>query len=269
MLKTSWRMNGEVRKIDREENCLLEEDLQFDHGHKAAPEITMDTTDLIEKTILDRIRVKLFDDVCKKSKSVSTSTIKGKDLPLNQEKSQISLTQVYEKDYLQAQELKLKNGIEESCLEEEIIKVDLLNLFNKLDALYNHRCLTKVVKEDVKIVTNGPAIEIEEDTPTASSEKTLLAPVEIKSKQKGELRASLERTSTDKKRSRRKTKKIQSIKADDKRIKKRPISKLTDELNSGVQLAAKSSEKLSSKYFERLQETVDRVESFQTQRKLS
>ena len=104
MQAKSWQMLGESSQRVREDNALLEEHLQFDHGVRPAPEITIETTNKIEKLIIERIKVKLFDDVERKEKPVGRDMMKQKELPLNQEKSQLSLAEVYEKDYLAAQE---------------------------------------------------------------------------------------------------------------------------------------------------------------------
>ena len=273
MSAKSWRMKGEAGQGDREVNTLLEEDLQFDHGQKPAPEITMETTTRIEKIILERIKIKLFDDVERKEKPVGRDTMKLKEMPLNQEKSQLSLAQVYEKDYLEAQEATEAVEKEDVNEDEEKIKVDLANLFRKLDALSNFNFTPKGVKEELKIVVNAPAVSMEEAIPTSVAETQLLAPAEVKAKQREELRAEIEETKTDKKRKRRKIKKSQSHRAEERDIKKLKkeradggakvknkkdaISAVADEVKQGIKLAKKSSEKVNSNFFSKLQESID------------
>jgi U3 small nucleolar RNA-associated protein MPP10 len=53
----SWTMGGEVNKMERPLNSLLEEDLIFEHATKMAPviteEVTMSLEDVIKKRIMD------------------------------------------------------------------------------------------------------------------------------------------------------------------------------------------------------------------------
>ena len=277
MQAKSWQMLGESSQRDREDNALLEEHLQFDHGVRPAPEITIETTNKIEKLIIERIKVKLFDDVERKEKPVGRDMMKQKELPLNQEKSQLSLAEVYEKDYLAAQE-KMEGVEKEEVNEaEEKVKKDLVNLFRKLDALSNFSFTPKGVTEELKIVVNAPAVSMEEAIPTAVAETQILAPAEIKAKQKEELRTAVEETVTDKKRKRRKIKKSQSIKSNERelkklklergangkkvRTKKDAISAVSEEVKQGITLAKKSSEKVNSNFFSKLQDSINQEAS--------
>ena len=156
---------------------------------------------------------------------------------------------------------------------EEAIKNDLANLFRKLDALCNFAFTPKGAKEELKIVVNAPAISIEEAMPTAVAETQLLAPSEVKAKLKEELRVSLEETTTDKKRKRRKIKKSQSIKSNERELKKLRldqkeggrkvkskkdvVSLVEDEVKQGITLAKKSSEKINSNFFSKLQDSIN------------
>lgn len=273
MQEKSWQMLGESSQKDRENNALLEEHLIFDHGVRPAPEVTIETTNRIEKLIVERIKVKLFDDVERKEKPIGRDVMKQKELPLNQEKSQLSLAEVYEKDYLAAQE-KLEGKEREEINEtEEAIKKDLISLFRKLDALSNFSFTPTGATEELKIVVNAPAISIEEAMPTAVAETQILAPSEVKAKQREELRTTIEETVTDKKRKRRKIKKSQSIKSSERRVKKLKsdresgpnkvrtkkdaISVVSEEVKQGITLAKKSSEKVNSNFFSKLQDSID------------
>lgn len=234
----------------------------------------MDTTNKIERLIIERIKVKLFDDVERKEKPTGRDIMKQKELPLNQEKSQLSLAEVYEKEYVEAQEV--ADGVEKEEVDEneESIKRDLANLFRKLDALSNFVYTPKGIKDELKIIVNAPAITVEEAMPTAVADTQLLAPAEVKAKQKEELRTSIEETETDKKRKRRKIKKSQSIKANERelkkmkrerdsdgkkiRTKKDAISAVADEVKQGITLAKKSSSgKVSSNFFSKLQDSIN------------
>ena len=268
-----WHMLGESSQKDREKNALLEEDLQFEHGIRPAPEITVETTNRIEKLIIDRIKSKLFDDVERKAKPVGRDKMKQYDLPLNQEKSKLSLAEVYEKDYIEAQEKATGTEQEKVDENEEQIKIDLNALFRKLDALSNFTFAPKSAKEELKIIVDAPAITMEEAMPTAVADSQILAPGEVKSKQKEELRSNLDETSTDRKRKRRKIKKSQSIRSKEREIKKLKmersdsrkiktkadvISAVQEEVKQGITLAKKSSLKVGNNFFSQLQESVSK-----------
>lgn len=70
-----------------------------------APVITNETTDSIEELIKQRIRDKAFDDVERKKKAPHGDEAQAykKEIVLEHEKSQLSLAQVYEQEYLKKQ----------------------------------------------------------------------------------------------------------------------------------------------------------------------
>lgn len=273
LLARPWQMKGESAVKDRDQNALLAEDLQFEHGARPAPEVTLETTNVLEKLIIERVKAKLFDDVERKEKPIGRDVVKEVK-PLNQEKSQLSLAEVYEKDYVAAQEKKQEAEKEEVDVNQEEIKVELDLLFRKLDALSNFVYTPKAIRQEIKIVVNAPAISMEEAIPTGVADAQILAPNEIKAKEKEELRTTVEETSTDKKRKRRKIKKAKSIKATERDIKKLKkersgvvdnvksksdaIKTVEREVKHGISVAKQSSEKINSNFFSKLQDSVDK-----------
>ncbi|KAI4900185.1 hypothetical protein NFI96_017670 [Prochilodus magdalenae] len=205
-----WQLTGEVSAQMRPENSMLEEDVAFDQASRMAPPVTEETTLQLEDIIKQRIKDQAWDDVVRKEKPKEEVFEYKKRLTLDQEKSKRSLAEVYEQEYLkQTQE---KTEEEENPAHVEIQKL-MDTLFLKLDALSNFHFTPKPHVPEVKVVSNLPSISMEEVAPVSASSATLLAPEEVKEKNKaGDILGDLEKTATDKKRERRKKKKLKRLK---------------------------------------------------------
>lgn len=210
----SWQLSGEVTAQKRPENGLLEETLLFDHASRAAPVVTEETTLQLEDIIKQRIKDQSWDDVIRKEKPKEDAFEYKKRLTLDHEKSKLSLAELYEQEYVKLNQKKAEE--EENPKHVEIQKL-MDSLFLKLDALSNFHFTPKPSIPEVKIVSNLPAITMEEVAPVHVSDAALLAPEEVKEKTKaGALKADAEKTSTDKKRERRKKKLAKRIKLREK-----------------------------------------------------
>ncbi|KAM9410476.1 U3 small nucleolar ribonucleoprotein MPP10 [Pholidichthys leucotaenia] len=205
-----WQLSGEVTAKTRPENSMLEEDVEFEQASRMAPAITEETTLQLEDIIKQRIKDQAFDDVVRKEKPKEEVFEYKKRLTLEHEKSKQSLVEIYEQEYIkQAQQ---KTEEEENPVHVEIQKL-MDALFLKLDALSNFHFTPKPPVPEVKVVSNLPSITMEEVAPVSTSDAALLAPEEIKEKNKaGDILGDTEKTSTDKKRERRLKKKVKRLK---------------------------------------------------------
>lgn len=228
-----WQLKGEVTASKRPQNSLLEEYVEFDVASRPAPIITEKSSLKLEDVIRQRIKDKVWDDVVRKIKPVEDPKEYKKKLILNQEKSKLSLSEIYEREYLKEKgdmEKGQKEVEEEESKDRVEIKKAMKILFSKLDALSNFHYTPKQSAPEVRITSHLPAIVAEEVAPVSASDATLLAPEEIKPKPKGDPIGKTERTTTDKKRERRK--KITRQRS--KRKEKEKQEKLVDKLQPGL-----------------------------------
>ncbi|XP_050759375.1 U3 small nucleolar ribonucleoprotein protein MPP10 [Gymnogyps californianus] len=231
-----WQLKGEVTGQKRPENSLLEETVLFDHAVRMAPVITEETTFQLEDIIKQRILDEAWDDVVAKEKPKEEAFEYKKRITLDHEKSKLSLAEIYEQEYVKLHQQKTE---EEENPEHKEIQEMMDSLFLKLDALCNFHFTPKPPVPEVKIVSNLPAISMEEVAPVAVSDAALLAPEEIKEKNKaGDVKTDAEKTPTDKKRERRKKKLRKRMKRREKEKRQKLLEKMKPE--QGTKLSKKA-----------------------------
>ncbi|XP_072167521.1 U3 small nucleolar ribonucleoprotein protein MPP10-like [Diadema setosum] len=220
----SWQLGGEVGAAKRPENSLLEENLDFDVATRPAPIITEETTRTLEDVIKQRVLDQAWDDVQRKTKPKEEAYEFKKRITLDQEKSKLSLGEIYEQEFIKQTQQGQTEEKEDPMHAD--IKKSMKSLFMKLDALSQHHFTPKPVRPEVKVITNTPAISMEEVIPLTVTESSRLAPEEIQGKEKGELKGKAEKTLTDKKRELRRKKQQQRARAQERLKREKAVQKL-------------------------------------------
>ncbi|KAM4746846.1 U3 small nucleolar ribonucleoprotein MPP10 [Rhinophrynus dorsalis] len=227
MEEKSWQLSGEVTAQKRPENSLLSESLVFDHASRMAPIVTEETTMQLEDIIKQRIKDQVWDDVVRKEKPKENAFEYKKRLTLDHDKSKQSLAEIYEQEYIKLNQKKTEE--EENPKHVEIQKM-MDSLFLKLDALSNFHFIPKPPVPEIKVVSNLPAISMEEVAPVSVSDAALLAPEEVKEKNKaGDIKTAAEKTATDKKRERRKKKVMKRLKIKEREKRQKEAEKMRAE----------------------------------------
>jgi U3 small nucleolar RNA-associated protein MPP10 len=185
-----WQVKGEVTANARPQDSLLEEYLEFDSVSRQAPLINADSSEKLEKLIKQRIKDKAFDDVVRKIKPVEMQYEYKKQIVLDQEKSKQGLADVYEQEFLKQQQEKMAAEGGASGGEVNVDKVKnpkhdeirkrIEGLFMKLDALSNFHFTPKAPQSELRVVSNMPAISMEEVAPVGVALSNSLAPEEIR-----------------------------------------------------------------------------------------
>ncbi|KAI5859079.1 U3 small nucleolar ribonucleoprotein complex, subunit Mpp10 [Tricharina praecox] len=184
--KKQWVMAGEAKARDRPLNSLLEEDMDFERSGKPVPVITQEVTEGLEDMIKRRILDAQFDEVIKRRPGDVTDKFRRGRVELDDSKPQESLAEIYAQDHLKSTnpDENLDAADEKVQKEHREIEAIWLDVSHKLDALTSWHFTPKPAKPTLAIVSDAPAISMEEAQPSAAAggmaaNVSMLAPQEI------------------------------------------------------------------------------------------
>jgi U3 small nucleolar RNA-associated protein MPP10 len=155
-----------------------------------APIITVEHTLSIEDMIKKRILAEDWDDVVPRELPDIGMSKRNGELPeVSQEKSKLSLGELYEREYLKKVTGYDKDAIEKETEEEKAkseMKMLFANLCSKLDALSNYHFAPRPVADEAEVKSTAtPAVAMEEILPLHVSDSQAVAPEEVYAKKKG------------------------------------------------------------------------------------
>ena len=185
-----WQMVGETGSMERPVNSLLDMTPEFEVASKLKPLVTVEQTADLEELIKQRILKEDWDDVVPRELPDVGWHSKRKELPeVSQEKSKLSLGELYEQEYLkkavgydtQAAE---KQSADDKAKDE--MKSLFANLCSKLDALSNYHFTPRPIAEEAEVrAITTPAIAAEEVLPLYVSDARGAAPEEVYGAKRG------------------------------------------------------------------------------------
>ncbi len=203
-----WQMKGETTSSDRPVNSLLDSTPEFEIATKMAPVVTVEHTANIEEMIKKRVLEEDWDDVVPRElPDVSWHKKRGELPEVSQEKSKLSLGELYEREYLKKATGYDVDAAEKETEEEKAInemKALFANLCSKLDALSNYQFAPRPIEDEAEVRTvTKPAIAMEEVLPLHVSDARGVAPEEVYGRKHGRdsvLRADSELEQKERKR---------------------------------------------------------------------
>jgi U3 small nucleolar RNA-associated protein MPP10 len=177
--KKDWTLMGEASAKARPKDSLLEETMDFERTSKPVPIVTEEVTKTLEDMIKARIVARQFDTVVRKIPESAHKFAKN-TFELDDSKPQQSLAEVYEQEIQKRADPTSFKSAKDVKLEKEYAEIEQLykDICYNLDALSSWHYTPKPVTESLTIVTNAPAIEMEDAQPLTLSSRARLAPQE-------------------------------------------------------------------------------------------
>jgi U3 small nucleolar RNA-associated protein MPP10 len=182
-----WMYIGEASARDRPKNSLLEvaEQIDVERSAKPVPIVTEDRTRSLEEIIKQRIIDNNFDDVIRKlPSSISQSARATEDDPDMQEpgaKPNRGLAEIYEQDHLRKVD-PINNPTPLSVAsQKQHAEIDELwkKLSHQLDSLTSWRFIPAPAMADERVISNIPAVDMEDARPEAEAGGSTLAPQDV------------------------------------------------------------------------------------------
>ncbi|KAG5360179.1 U3 small nucleolar ribonucleoprotein mpp10 [Yarrowia sp. B02] len=175
-----WTLKGEARAAQRTKDSLLEEDLDFERGAKPVPVMTQAVTESLEDMIKARIKSGQFDDLPRRFFDDLPQFKKSKLIEVSEQKSQKSLADLYEAEAMGETEPSTTNEPPNEMRDAAHREIEELfaDVAYTLDSLSSWTYKPKPTKS-IQIVTNAPAISMEEAQPQALAQEEQLAPQEV------------------------------------------------------------------------------------------
>ncbi|RDW28603.1 U3 small nucleolar ribonucleo protein complex, subunit Mpp10 [Yarrowia lipolytica] len=175
-----WTLKGEARAAQRTKDSLLEEDLDFERGAKPVPVMTQAVTESLEDMIKARIKSGQFDDLPRRFFDDLPQFKKSKLIEVSEQKSQKSLADLYEAEAMGETEPSTTNEPPNEMRDAAHREIEDLyaDVAYTLDSLSSWTYKPKPTKS-IQIVTNAPAISMEEAQPQALAQEEQLAPQEV------------------------------------------------------------------------------------------
>nr|CDS25730.1 U3 small nucleolar ribonucleoprotein [Hymenolepis microstoma] len=235
--KKPWYLHGEVSAKDRSENALLAEHFEVQRNAIFKPE------PLEPKLIFDLLAIKIKEQIFNGPEPRVKSQVKTKSAskPFTSTTKR-SLIEEYENLYVRARALEAS----QEDPEKEQLRLNIVSLFDSLDALSNMHFVPKKRVDGYNILTNKQSIALEEAGPTALAEADLLAPEEILEPRGEPLKGASEVTSTDKRRHRKKLMRVRAgrrklrvalaIKTNDQKAALEKVVKLAHKPGSNIKI---------------------------------
>jgi U3 small nucleolar RNA-associated protein MPP10 len=131
-------------------------------------------TDMIKQRILDNA----FDDVEREAED-EVPEVRKERVVLSEEKSKLSLAQIYEQDFLESQRADGQTDKDDKLSAQQAEATKLwTELSYRLDALSNYHFTPRPVTKELEVISSKPAIAMEEAIPMHVSDAQLMAPEE-------------------------------------------------------------------------------------------
>ena len=178
---------GEAAASDRPKNSLLEvvEQIQVERSSKPVPLVTEERTRSLEEVIKQRILENQFDDVKRKLPPSLVQKSRAVDLDGDMQevgsKPTRGLAEIYEQEHLRRIDPANNPTPLAVSVQKQHEEIDALwkTLSHQLDSLTSWRFIPAPQNVDERVVTNLPAVDMEDARPEAEAGAMQLAPQEV------------------------------------------------------------------------------------------